>query len=56
MWGQTAEPEAFDVEGCGFGAGDGEVDFAGESGQGVAVRGMRLDTAGVIAGVDVFDR
>ena len=56
MRGEASEPQAFNVEGCRLCAGDGEVDFACESGQGVAVRGMRVDTAGVIAGVDVFDR
>ena len=55
MRGQASEPEAFHVEGCGLCAGDGEVDLAPDFGEGVVVRGMRVDTAGVIAGVDVFD-
>lgn len=53
--GQASEPQAVNVEGCRLGAGDGEVDSATDLGEGVAVRGMRVDTAGVIAGVDVFD-
>ena len=54
--GQASEPQAFNVEGCGFCVGNGEVDCTLDLGEGVAVRGMRVDTAGVIAGVDVLDR